>query len=725
MYEKRDYLPALVQHLAATASTVSTNVLRNLVLQAMPDAHWHGTMLRYLQKYPDALRVGRPDMRPGLVRLADLLIERGVPNIARPLCMICRKAKPLPYKHGDGRVCRSCFSESVNVEDCSRCDQRRSVATRTKDGRAICNVCQHQSKTEPCSICRTVSPVAVRPNGQPVCQLCYERPRRPCAICGESLPVHSKKGGVDVCRDCYGNGGKPVTRQKMRHRETRRRICVSCGQNRLCIDYQTDAPTCVPCAGRPLRPCSVCTKARPVQSYLEIGPICSPCYDRERVFVSDGSHGGLIRSGECAECGSVVNLYSDGKCVSCVMEARVRELLCDRSGNVPKRLLRVCNVLTSNRDPRSVLGWLRKSDGVGVLRRIALDDNAISHDFLDRQPRSLSVEFIRSVLVAAGSLPPITMQRRLDSWLEAFMQDVPRDDAFYVRTFAQWRLFRRLRRKAERERLTESGIKWAQMRIRTAAQFLSWLRQKGVTLESCTQPIVDEWLTETDIVTRSTVRDFIRWTNTRGITMNLDVPARERKQPTSGIDDDERWRSIDRLLADRTVSNDVRLVALLSLIFAQHLSRICMLTTDRVAEGLGAVFLTFSKDPIEMPPALAPILLAQVESALRNPKARHPDGKQWLFPGQHFGTHVSDSTLQRRLAAIGVRTRPARNAALMSLSAQMEAGVVAAAFGLHVGTATRWSANAGRTFNRHVERHRQRDTASKRVYRDAANVEFE
>jgi hypothetical protein len=300
--------------LVAAAPTLSAAAMRSLVLQAMPDAHWHGTMLRYLQKYPDAFRTGRCDMRPGLVRLADLLIERGVPNITRPLCAICQKAKPLPYKHGDGRVCRSCFSLRVNVEECSRCQERRSVATRTKDGSAICNVCLHQSKTETCSLCGTVSPVAVRPKGRPVCQLCYDRPRRTCSVCGESRPVHSKKGGLDTCRDCYTNGSKPVTREKVRHRDTRRRTCVSCGQDRSCVDHQTDAPMCVPCAGRPPRPCSVCNEARPVQAYLEIGPICSPCYDRERVFVSDEPRRGLVPPGECDECRSIVNLYHDGKC---------------------------------------------------------------------------------------------------------------------------------------------------------------------------------------------------------------------------------------------------------------------------------------------------------------------------------------------------------------------------------------------------------------------------
>lgn len=129
-----------------------------------------------------------------------------------------------------------------------------------------------------------------------------------------------------------------------------------------------------------------------------------------------------------------------------------------------------------------------------------------------------------------------------------------------------------------------------------------------------------------------------------------------------------------------------------------------MLTIDLVTQNSNAVFLRFGKDEVEMPPALARILLAQVKSAKANPKSKRADDKRWLFPGQHFGTHVNDSSLQKRLAAIGINTRSARNAALMSLSAHIEPGIVAAVFGLHFGTATIWAANAGRTFNRHVAR---------------------
>ncbi len=464
-----------------------------------------------------------------------------------------------------------------------------------------------------------------------------------------SVQFTARKRELDVCRDCYGNGNKPIQAEKVRHRDTRRRNCTSCGEQRSCVDYLT-TPLCVPCAGRPLRRCANCNEQRPVQAYLEIGPFCTKCYDRERQLVPGGDRRALVPPAQCTDCAQVVNLYCDGKCVTCVMKARVRELLCDRRGSLREDLASLYTVLVSGRDPRSVLGWLHRSDGAGVLRRIATDHARISHDFLDREPRSLAVEFIRSALIAAGLLQPITIQRRLDFWLDAFMLDVPKDDAFVVRTFAQWRILRRLRPKADSNKLTESGVKWAQMRIRTAAQFLAWLRQKDATLQGCTQSLIEVWLTEASVATPYVVRDFIRWTNSRRITSNLDVPSRQRTRVSVIIDDTERWGNIERLLADRTIPNEIRLIALLALVFAQHLSRVCMLTTNLVSEDSGVVFLTFGKDPVEMPPPLIPILLAQVDSAQANPKSNRSDGKLWLFPGQHFGTHVSESVIQRRLA---------------------------------------------------------------------------
>jgi integrase len=293
---------------------------------------------------------------------------------------------------------------------------------------------------------------------------------------------------------------------------------------------------------------------------------------------------------------------------------------------------------------------------------------------------------------------------RLDVWLDAFMLDVPKRDAFYVRTFAQWRVFRGLRGKIEREKATDASMKWAQIRVRTAAQFLSWLAERETDITHCTQAIVDLWLTESDVVTPYIVRDFVRWATKRGFAKRLDVPRRTRKSAVEPMDEDQRWSDIDRLLAASNLSHDVRLIALLALIFAQQISRVCTLTIEHVREGPDGVFVRFGKDPIEMPPILAQVVAEQVKSARTNPKAKRLDGKRWLFPGQHYGEHVTPDALGRRLSAIGVRSRPARNAALMSFAAELNPGIIATAFNLHVNTATLWAVHAGATYNRHVAR---------------------
>ncbi len=246
----------------------------------MPDPHFHGTMLRYVQKHPYALRSGRSDMPPAMIRFADLLVRHGVPNIKRPVCAVCNEAKTLPYKHASGRVCGACFVSRINLANCSRCHRRRQITTRDENG-PICPLCwgNDARNLAACTVCNTYGPVAVRPKGKPICQLCYDRPRRRCADCKALRYIHSTKEGRDVCRDCYSARRRNVESNCIvRHRNTRRRSCTSCGKTRACVDYLTDRPLCVPCAGRPHRRCAGCKDARPVQAVWEGGPVCSTCY---------------------------------------------------------------------------------------------------------------------------------------------------------------------------------------------------------------------------------------------------------------------------------------------------------------------------------------------------------------------------------------------------------------------------------------------------------------
>lgn len=204
-------------------------------------------------------------------------------------------------------------------------------------------------------------------------------------------------------------------------------------------------------------------------------------------------------------------------------------------------------------------------------------NESISHDLFDIQPRSHAIEFVRSLFVASGLLIPTSPRHRLDRWLARFLQNVPASDRLFLATFAEWRILRRVRNKAERGRLTDAGIKWAQSRIRAAAAFLAWLRERGKSLERASQPDVDLWLADRRVTTRYVVRDFLIWTNARKCSDRLDIPTRSGDEPAMLMDEKQRWREIEKLLVDRTLRNEVRLIALLSLVFAQHVSRVCRL----------------------------------------------------------------------------------------------------------------------------------------------------
>jgi len=63
---------------------------------------------------------------------------------------------------------------------------------------------------------------------------------------------------------------------------------------------------------------------------------------------------------------------------------------------------------------------------------------------------------------------------------------------------------------------------------------------------------------------------------------------------------------------------------------------------------------------------------------------------QWLFPGGRPGQPISAYRLNERLAALGIRSGPARCAALMQLSAELPAAVIARMLGIHIKVAVGW-----------------------------------
>lgn len=346
----------------------------------------------------------------------------------------------------------------------------------------------------------------------------------------------------------------------------------------------------------------------------------------------------------------------------------------------------VIDALTSTRQPRSVLGWLRRSDGREILQQLARGEVPLTHDGLDALGRSKPADHVRGLLMATALLPDVDIHyERLGSWLEDVLVDAPESHARLVRPFAVWQVFRRARRKADAGGFTESGAKWARLRVRQALAFLDWLDDHGQVLAGAAQSDVDLWLAS-GATTRYAVRDFLRWASARGIVGSLEVPLRQVLSPATATDDDERWEQVEWLLSDDGLDRALRVAGLLALLYGQHLSRVVRLQHDHVTVQERSVTLLLGTDDVELPPRLDR-LVADLRSAAGHATITRG---AWLFPGGTPGRHVTAEHLRQRPAVLGLVLRPTRQAALLQLAAQLPAPVLADLLGLHPNTAVEW-----------------------------------
>ncbi|MBV8993240.1 MAG: hypothetical protein JO287_05965 [Pseudonocardiales bacterium] len=73
-----------------------------------------------------------------------------------------------------------------------------------------------------------------------------------------------------------------------------------------------------------------------------------------------------------------------------------------------------------------------------------------------------------------------------------------------------------------------------------------------------------------------------------------------------------------------------------------------------------------------------------------------------MFPGLTPGRPTSDSGILAKLRAYGIDTRPARNAALISLAGELPSTVLADVLGLSTSTAGQWATRARRDWATYV-----------------------
>ncbi len=215
----------------------------------------------------------------------------------------------------------------------------------------------------------------------------------------------------------------------------------------------------------------------------------------------------------------------------------------------------------------------------------------------------------------------------------------------------------------------------------------------GTTLSRCAQADVEKYLNTKPAYAKQ-CSAFVRWAvRHRYAKSGIKAPAKRWTGPAGPHDEDGRWALARRLLHDETLPTADRVAGLLVLLYAQSASSIHRLTTDHVTQDGDRVLLHLGPRPLKLPAPLDALVRDLVTSRSAGTLLRTES--HWLFPGRSAGQPLHESLLQRRLNAIGIKTRQGRSTALFALTQQVPAGLLSKMLGVHISVAVAWQRASG------------------------------
>jgi hypothetical protein len=285
----------------------------------------------------------------------------------------------------------------------------------------------------------------------------------------------------------------------------------------------------------------MCESTVAIQTTLPLGAVCRPCYRRlrrnpascascaeTRALVGIRDDGGSVcgpcsgdgRNGICNGCGRVDLLIGGTHCLTCTITARVHALLTGPDGHIATQLIGVATFLLNDHTAEQAQHIINGAGWMQLLADLVGTGDPIMHEVLDALPPDTRVGHLRAVLVHAGVLDT---QREglepLDPWLKILLAELPPKTVALLRPYAHWSVLPRTRRRAARLGTSANAPKYARVRIETAAHFLTWLAHNHRTLAEVTQHDIDTWI-DGGATTRRRVRDFLRWSHARGLSLN-------------------------------------------------------------------------------------------------------------------------------------------------------------------------------------------------------------
>lgn len=492
------------------------------------------------------------------------------------------------------------------------------------------------------------------------------------------------------------------TEDTSRRRASERSPCWDCGGTRYARTRLAHGPICTACRRRRHyhpAPCPGCGVVRPLAWPVGGLIVCASCAGVDSIFT-------------CRHCHREDHPYASDRCARCVLRERLTDLLTDPgTGHIHALLQPVFDELVGSERPQTGIWWLRKQPGTGprLLKQMARGEIEISHDTFRRLPSDRAHDYLRSLLVAVRVLPPVEIRiERMLPWIDHAVADLPAEHAALIRQFAHWHVLRGMRQASREARLTRSITDASRRRIRVAIDFLAFLDSHGATPATATQDLLERYHEHTGRPS-APEHTFVVWLRTSRINTTLTPPQAPPRTPVVTVSDTHRWAAVDRLLHDGALRRYTRIAGLLTLLFAQPLSRIAAMRADQVtvtdndtvaAGTVGTVHVTFGAVAIQMPAVLDELIREHLRHRGQSLYASRDTG--WLFPGGSPGRHLSTEAIRAQLVAIGIKPYENRKATLFHLAGDIPAPVLAELIGITNDNAANWAKLAARDWTSYI-----------------------
>lgn len=385
------------------------------------------------------------------------------------------------------------------------------------------------------------------------------------------------------------------------------------------------------------------------------------------------------------------------RCFTCQATVQIDAALTGPDGVILPELKPVRDALVATDRPRSLLSNWQHLASLHLLADIAQGRLELTHKALDTRPQTFSVTYLRSMLVAAGALPPRDEHAvRLHRYTADVGADIHDPELRGVLArYARWHVVGRARTNRHGH-LSAAVAGRCRGDIQTAKAFLERLAAHGHAINDCPQAFVDDWLTHD----RGRRLGFLRWLRRNGYLPRIRLPeSAPGTDPRHDIDPSQQLDLARQLLHDPdSASIEDRAAACLILLHAQPAAKIVTLTTDDLLTRGDDTYLRLGAEPLLLLPPLDELLAALpvakpfgTASILADPR--------WLFTGKNAGTHLHPASLTRRMHKLGITARAGRNTALLHLASTTPPAVFASLIGINISTATRWAALAGAAWN--------------------------